>query len=94
MIEFAIDALACHRVTRLIVEDSIFDRPREALKARLHRGGHMKALELLRCSWCVSVWVGFGVVTVRAAVPRAWGPAARALALSSVAGTVSAMVAG
>lgn len=40
---------------------------------------------LLACPWCVSVWVGFGVVAARRIVPRLWDPVARALALSMLA---------
>lgn len=46
---------------------------------------------LLRCRWCVSVWLGFGVVVARRVAPRAWGPVARALAFSQVAGVVAAL---
>ncbi len=89
MIDFITDALACHRITRLVIDDAIFDLPRKRLKNRLYLQGHTKLLELLDCSWCVSIWVAVGVGACRAVVPRAWGPAARALALSSVAGLVS-----
>jgi len=42
--------------------------------------------ELVTCTWCASVWVGFGAVLARAYVPRVWAPVARALAFSSLAG--------
>lgn len=83
------DALACHRITRLIHEDTVFDRPRDAAKQWLHDEGHTKVLELAGCPWCISVYVAVGVVAARRLVPRAWAPAARALAVSSVAGIIS-----
>lgn len=86
---FAIDALACHRLTRLIIEDSLFDRPRSSMQRALRAGGHTKLLELADCPWCVSVWCAFGIVAARRYAPRAWPPVARALAAASVAGIVS-----
>ena len=92
MIDLVTDALATHRLTRLIVQDSVFDRPREHTKKALHAAGYDKALELLRCPFCVSIYCAFGVVIARRVAPRAWSPVARALALSSVAGTLSSFV--
>lgn len=46
--------LAVARVTRLINEDVIFDRPRSWVV--LHAPG--KVEYLITCPWCVSVWVG------------------------------------
>lgn len=86
-----VDALACHRITRLITQDVIFDRPRNHTLAALHAAGYLKAKEALRCPFCVSVYVGFGVVAARAVVPRLWGPVGRALALSDVAGILAAL---
>lgn len=50
-------------------------------------------VELLRCPWCLSVWVGAGVVAARALCPRVWDPIARALAASEVTGLIEQAVA-
>lgn len=44
---------------------------------------------LVGCSWCSSVWLAFGVVTLRRVAPRFWSPVAKALAFSAVAGLLS-----
>lgn len=80
-----VDALATHRITRLITTDSILNPVRQALYPHLPA----KVKEGLACDWCVSVWVGAGVVLTRRFIPRAWDPLAQMLALSSVAGLVS-----
>ncbi len=93
MIEpFVVDALAVYRITRLVVDDVILDAPRERMFGWLDGRSSArpsKVAELLDCSWCVAVWVAFGVVGLRGVLPRAWAPVARGLALSAVAGLIS-----
>lgn len=40
---------------------------------------------LVTCRWCAGIWIAASVSVARAALPRAWQPVARGLALSSVA---------
>lgn len=91
MIDLLTDSLACHRIVRLVVEDTIFDRPRRRVKQALHEAGWTAGIELLGCPWCVGIWVGFGVVVARRRFPRAWPTVARALALADVAGIVASV---
>lgn len=88
------DALACYRITRLLVEDAILDTPRRALKRRLMRGQHTKLLELVGCPWCVSVYVAAGIVAARRVAPVLWGPLAAGLACSAVTGLIAELEAG
>lgn len=46
--------LATARLTRLINDDAILDRPR----AWVQRGGESKLAYFVTCPWCVSIWVG------------------------------------
>lgn len=71
------DSLAAYRITRLITEDAIFGRPRDAVADLPFLGS------VTSCRWCASVYVGFGVVAARRYLPRAWAPVAEALALSA-----------
>lgn len=87
-----VDALAAHRITRLIVSDVIADRPRARVMAAAHEAGFEWLKDLIRCSWCTGVHVGFAVVAARAVAPKAWQPIARALALADVAGIVASFV--
>lgn len=59
--------LATARITRLVRDDTILDRPRGWLFERLTRVDHgvRKWLyELLRCPWCISAWLAAGAVAV------------------------------
>lgn len=89
MVDLLTDTLACYRLTRLAVEDSILDGPRAHVRNALKVAGYDRALEFTRCPWCLSVWIGLGVVVARRAAPRAWPPIAWALACSTVAGAAS-----
>lgn len=87
-----IDALAVYRITRLIVSDTLFDEPRRALLERLDASESPvagKMAEGLDCPWCVSVWVGGGVLAFKASAPRAWRALSFVLATSAVAGILS-----
>ena len=59
-------ALAVARITRLVITDGIFERPRTALLDYLTDNRHPKLLELAGCPWCISVWVAAAVM------PLAW----------------------
>lgn len=47
-----------------------------------------KLATLLLCPWCVGVWVGFGVMVLRRAMPRLWSPIADGLALGALAALI------
>lgn len=47
-----------------------------------------KLAVLVRCPWCVGIWVAAGVAIARTR-PRWWAPAARALAAAQVAGLIA-----
>lgn len=82
--EAVIDAVAVARIVRLVQVDEM---PVGALReAVLDRYGEWKATELLRCPWCLSVWVAAAVVLARHRWPRAWPWVARVLVGSEVAG--------
>jgi Protein of unknown function (DUF1360) len=86
---FVIYALCCYRLSVLVTLDSIT----ASLRARCERWSrqhHHKLVEtLVNCTWCVSVWIGGGVV-VLARFAGSWAvyPCA-AFAFSAVAGFLS-----
>lgn len=99
-----LDALACYRLTRLVVDDTF--PPIQAMRDRIvdrhtteltqpngivvTRPGPLA--ELVQCPWCASVWLGALVVALRWNLPEWWTPVALVLALSAVAGIVSLLV--
>lgn len=112
MIEFLEDALAVHRLSRLVSSDLITfevreqfirecyaargDRDARTIAPAMDREWTARALDdgpdapklaqLVVCRWCTSIWLAVGVLAARRLFPRAWSPAARLLACSSVAG--------
>ena len=87
MLDFIIDALATHRLTRLVIEDDITADLRERVWRR-HPPHDDKLGYLLTCPWCTSMWAGFAVAAARTIAPSAWRPLSYALALSSLVGLI------
>lgn len=81
-----VDTLAVCRLVRLVTKDTLLDTPRDLIEARLEKAGHTKLVELVRCPWCCSPYVAFGVMGLRRYMPRLWHPIAKALAASHLAG--------
>lgn len=50
--------LATARLTRLVTDDAILDRPRDAIYRRSPDGA---LAYFVSCPWCVSMWLGAGV---------------------------------
>lgn len=92
MIDLATDALAVHRLTRLVVTDEIAARPRAHVMRALKAGGYEKAMDGLRCEWCTAVWVAAAATVARAVAPRGWRRAARVLALADLSGIITSHV--
>lgn len=99
MTDAVIDGLATARLTRLISKDKIAEPLRDLwIDKAYERAGRdvpefvefdpspPKAVTFITCPWCISMWIGFGVVAARRYVPRAWSPVAQALAFSHLAG--------
>ena len=91
--DMVVDGLAAFRLTRLIVEDEIVADLRSAWFRR-HDPGTTKLGYLVTCPWCTGFWVSAGVVAARAVAPRAWGPAAKTLALSAAVGILYSRASG
>ena len=84
----AVDALATFRLTRLVIEDEITSPIREAVWKR-YDVSDTKIGYFLTCPWCVSIWVGAGVVAARRIAPSAWEPVAAVFAGSAVTGMIA-----
>ena len=79
------DALATHRLTKLVLDDRLTAPLRDRLFKRFPPES-TKIGYLFTCPWCTSIWLGAGVATARLVAPRAWRPIARMLAFSSATG--------
>lgn len=83
-----LDSLAVFRLTRLILDDSITQPIRDAVL----EANSPKMVELFTCPWCMSVWMGIGVVAARTIAPKAWNYPRRVLAFSAVAALIETRV--
>ena len=88
MLNSVIDALATHRLTKLVVDDEIARPIREKIFDKFGEPSESKLSFAITCPWCTSMWVGLGVVAAGTIAPKAWRPLAYALALSSVTGLI------
>ncbi len=89
--DLAVDALAVARLTTLAVEDSFPPAVAARHRAYLYvQARHGQAwADGLDCTRCVGVWVTGAVTVAGLLAPRAWRPAARALAVAQLAGMLS-----
>lgn len=88
MLEDIVDALATHRLTKLVIDDKITEDLREKVYDKYGQPDEHKVSYFITCPWCVSTWVGIGVVAARTIAPRAWRPLSYALAFSSITGLI------
>lgn len=87
VVVLAIGAVA--RITRFVHRDTIAAPVRNAYLKRV--GDHSLAGELVRCDWCLAIWVAIPVTIAAALIGETawfWGPAL-ALTVAWVAAVVS-----
>lgn len=86
MRDLVVDCVATYRLVRLAQKDTLPPVAR-VRRAILESNKTPDAIvELVECPWCLSFWVGAGVVAARRLAPRAWDPLATALTASAVTG--------
>jgi hypothetical protein len=97
----ALDALACFRLTRLVVADTITapirarligSRPAVTMDIGAQRmmvAARPRLAEFLTCPWCVSPYLAVAVVACQALAAAVWIYPAAVLAFSAVAGLIS-----
>lgn len=59
--------LASYRITRFLIEDELFDTPRDWLYLKLK--GRPALTYMLSCYWCLGFWVSVLVVGLYLSVP-------------------------
>lgn len=83
--------IAIYRITALIIDDRVFDKPREFIFSRM-KGTWIDIPYLITCYWCLSFWVGLVCVPVMIFLPFIWGPLALVLTASAVSGILGSVV--
>ena len=79
-------ALASYRITRLVIEDEIADRPRNWLFKKIKPGSFFDTL--LTCYWCLGFWVSVLVVGLYWAFPDVTPWILAPFALSALVGLI------
>ena len=88
--EWALLALAAFRVWKLIADDAILDRPREALIQRLGDAGTGGKLELfITCPWCAGTYITLAWWGAWQLWPHTTMVAAGAVALLAAVGIIA-----
>jgi len=96
--EFVIDALAVHRLTRLATRDEITREVRETIQkelatlseSRLVSAKTVEKLDyVMTCDWCMSVWVAFFAYLLKKYVPNVWSVVKYVLAASTITGLIA-----
>lgn len=80
------DIVATYRLTKLIMEDKITEDFRSLIYEKFPRDS--KLSYLIGCAWCVSIWAGLTIFTLRRISPETANIVSGLLAASAVTGVV------
>ena len=95
---FVIDALAVYRLTRLATRDEITEGLRETIEKELGTAVDAKLVTqktgeklvyMLRCDWCMSIWVALFALILKKYVPDLWNNLRYVLAASAATGMIA-----
>ncbi len=89
LVELAIYGLATYRLSRLVTRDELLSGPRERVWKKFPPES-TKVGYWFTCVWCVSVWSASVFVISRIIIPEATNIVAIVLALSAIAGLLTA----
>jgi hypothetical protein len=80
------DVIATYRLTKLIMEDRITEDLRDLIYSKFPRDS--KLSYFIGCPWCVSIWAGAAIFTLRRISPETANVVSGLLAASAVTGVV------
>lgn len=80
------DVVATYRLTKMIMEDRITEDLRALVYAKFPR--ESKISYLMGCPWCLSIWAGAAIFTLRKVSPETANIVSGLLAASAVTGVV------
>lgn len=78
--------LTVYRLTRLVIEDEIADKPRDWVYSKIKPGGMLAYM--LSCPWCVSFWLAIPLSIIYIMFPPAMMVIGLPLAGSAIAGLI------
>lgn len=80
------DIVATYRLTKLILDDRLTEDLRVAIYSRFPRDS--KIAYFIGCPWCISIWAGAVIFTLRKVNPTGADIVSGLLAASAVTGVV------
>lgn len=80
------DIVATYRLTKLILDDKLTEDLRNMVFSRYPRDSKMTYF--ITCPWCVSIWAGAAIFTLRKLSPQTADIVSGMLAASAVTGHV------
>lgn len=86
LIRFVSDLLATYRLTKLVMDDEITQDLRMAIYSKFPQNS--KISYFIGCPWCVSIWAGAVIFTLRKVNPDGADIVSGLLAASAVTGVV------
>lgn len=86
IIRFLSDILATYRLTKLVIDDKLTEDLRKVIYEKFPSDS--KLVYLIGCPWCVSVWAGLTIFTLRKISPDTADIVSGLLAASAVTGVV------
>jgi hypothetical protein len=86
LVRFVSDVVATYRLTKLIMDDKITEDFRNLIYEKFPRDSKMSYL--ISCPWCVSIWAGAAIFTLRKVSPETADVISGLLAASAVTGVV------
>jgi hypothetical protein len=89
IVDFIVFSLAIYRATRLVTQDEVFSNVRNKIWNR-YPPETTRIGYLFTCEWCSSVWLGLGFATWYTIDATTFRFFAVALALSAMAGLLTA----
>jgi len=85
LVTLANDIVATHRLTKLVMDDKITEDFRNYIFEKFPRGS--KISYLITCPWCVSIWAGAAIFTLRRIDPKTADIVSGTLTASYLTGT-------
>lgn len=85
-VRFISDILATYRLTKLIMEDRITEDFRNLIYSKFPKDSMLSYL--IGCPWCISIWAGLTIFTLRRVSPETADIVSGLLAASAVTGVV------
>lgn len=84
LLSLLLDIAATYRLTRLVLDDKLTEELRNSIRSRFPKDS--KIVYFIGCPWCVSIWAGLVIFTLRRLNPTGADYVSGVLAASAATG--------